>query len=108
MAEERVQLPLFVTGADEVPILFSNLMIVQHEQKEFLLTFCQYSPPLTLGPPEAQLEQVKSMPYVPVKVVARIGLTPERLTELIEILQGNYRTWQAKQKRGDQGAERDD
>jgi len=99
--EERIDLPLLVTGADEVPIVFSNIMIVQHEQKEFILTFCQYSPPLTLGPPEAQVEQMKSMPYVPVKVVARIGLTPQRMTELIQILQDNYEKWRAKQSSGE-------
>jgi len=104
MVEERVEVPLYIVGADEVPILFSNLMVIQHEQKEFMITFCQYSPPLTLGPPEARLEQVKSMPYVPVKVVARIGLTPERLTELIKILQDNYDRWLAKQQQG--GGER--
>ena len=101
MAEESIELPLYVIGADEVPILFSNLMVVQHEQKEFILTFCQFSPPLALGPPEAQREQVKSMPYVPVKVVARVGLTPQRLSELIGILQENYNTWLAKQQGGE-------
>jgi hypothetical protein len=94
---EQINLPLFVTGADEEPIVFSNIMIVQHEQKEFILTFCQYSPPLTLGPPEAQVEQMKSMPYVPVKVVSRVALTPQRLQELIAILQDNYSKWQEKQ-----------
>jgi hypothetical protein len=72
-------------------------MIVQHEQKEFILTFCQYSPPLTLGPPEAQVEQMKSMPYVPVKVVSRVALTPQRLQELMAILQDNFSKWQEKQ-----------
>lgn len=90
-----------MTGTDEVPILFSNIMLVQHQQKEFMLTFCQYSPPLTLGTPEAQLEQVKSMPYVPVRVVARIGLTPERIKELIGILTENYANWEKKQAGGD-------
>jgi len=98
MAEESVQLPLFVTGADDVPIVFTNVMLVQHEQDEFMLTFCQYSPPLTLGPPEAQLEQIKSMPYVPVRVVARLGFTPRRMQELIGILQENLQKWQNKQK----------
>ena len=101
MPEEKVELPLFVTGADEVPIMFTNIMLVQHQQNEFMLTFCQYSPPLTLGPPEAQLEQVKSMPYVPVKVVARLGLTPERTKELIKVLTENYANWEKKQAGGD-------
>lgn len=96
MTEERIELPLIIIGADDVPIMFSNVMLVQHEQQEFMITFCQYSPPLTLGPPEAQLEQMKNMPYVPVKVVARLGMTPQRMQELISILQENYRKWEAK------------
>lgn len=77
-------------------------MVVQHEQKEFIITFCQYSPPLALGPPQAQLEQVKAMPYVPVKIVARVALTPERMAELIKSLQDNYAKWRAKQQEGDE------
>jgi hypothetical protein len=101
MAEETVQLPLLITGADDVPIVFTNMMIVQHEEQEFMLTFCQYSPPLALGPPEARLEQMRSIGYVPVKVVARVGFTPQRMQELIGILQNNYQKWQAKQGGGD-------
>lgn len=95
-AEEGVVLPAIVTGADEVPILFANVMVVQHQQNEFVISFCQATPPLTLGPPEAQAEQIRAMPYVPVKVVARVGVTPERLQELISILQVNYANWEKK------------
>ena len=95
--EGGVELPAIVTGADEVPILFSNVMVVQHQQEEFIISFCQASPPLTLGSPDEQLEQMRSMPYLPIKVVARIGMTPQRMTELIKILQENYQTWRAKE-----------
>lgn len=98
MTEERVEVPLFVIGAEDVPIMFSNLMVVQHEQREFIINFGQYAPPLTLGPPERRLEQVKAMPYAPVKIVARIGLTPERMAELIDALQRNYNKWKEKQE----------
>ncbi|MDZ4279132.1 MAG: DUF3467 domain-containing protein [Dehalococcoidia bacterium] len=100
MTNDQVHVPLFIVGADDVPIVFSNLMLIQHEQQEFMLSFCQYSPPMTLGPPEAQLEQMKAMPYVPVKVVARVGFTPQRMHELIGILQDNYNKWEKKQKGG--------
>ena len=102
MTEQPIEIPLYIVGADEVPIVFSNLMMVQHEQREFILTFCQFSPPLVLGSPEAQAQQVKSMPYVPVKVVSRVGLTPERMNELIEALKENYAKWQAKQQGGEE------
>ncbi len=92
---ETVELPLFFVGAEDTPILFSNLMVVQHQHNEFLVTFGQFSPPLVLGTPEEQMEQAKSMPYVPVRVVARIGMTPQRMAELIAVLQENYNKFRA-------------
>jgi len=95
--EEEVQIPLVIIGVEDTPIIFSNFQVVQHEQREFIVTFAQYSPPLTLGSPEEQQEALKRTAYLPVKTVARIGLTPERLEQLIEMLQRNYNTWRAKQ-----------
>lgn len=97
--EESVEVPLLIVGAEDTPIYFANLFVVQHEQKEFIITFGQYSPPLLLGSPEERQEAAKRMPYVPIKVVARVGLTPERMVELIEVLQTNLRKYQAKQAR---------
>lgn len=97
MTQEPIELPFFIVGAEETPILFSNLVVVQHEAQEFMLTFCQYTPPLTLGAPDRQREQLKNMPYVPVKAVARIGMTPQRLAQLIEVLNTNYASWLKKQ-----------
>ena len=97
---ESVELPLFFVGAEDTPILFANLMVVQQQHKEFILTFGQFTPPLVLGTTAEQVEQAKSMPYVPVKVVARIGMTPERMSELIGILQDNYNRFVGK--RGDE------
>ncbi len=97
---DRIEIPLFIVGAEDVPIVFSNLQVVQHEENEFILTFAQYSPPLALGNPEEQAEQIKRMPYVPVKVVARIGMTPDRVQKLMEVLQHNYQTYIEKKSRG--------
>ena len=99
---ESLSVPLFIVGAEDVPIMFSNVLLSQHLQNEFILTFGQYAPPPTLGSPEEQLEQVRNMPYVPVKVVARIGLTPDRLLELIQVLDTNYKAWELT-KHQDQG-----
>ena len=93
---EAIELPLFFVGAEETPIFFANLMVVQHQDREFILTFGQYSPPLVLGSGEKALEQIKNLPYVPIKVVARIGMTAERLKEVIQVLQENYNTFQER------------
>jgi hypothetical protein len=97
--EESVEIPLVIIGAEDAPIYFANHFVVQHEQKEFIITFGQYSPPLFLGAPEERQEAAKRIPYLPIKVVARVGLTPERMVELIEVLQSNLRKYQAKQAR---------
>ena len=98
MPEENIEIPLFMVGAEDIPIIFSNLAIVQHEDREFILTFAQYTPPFAFGPPDKAQEQIQRMPYLPVKAVARIGMTPERLEQLIGILSGNYNKWKDKQE----------
>ncbi len=75
--------------------MFSNMQVVQHEEQEFILTFGQYAPPLAIGRPE---EQKIMAPHVPVKTVARIGMTPDRLKRFIDILKSNYDKWTEKQR----------
>ncbi len=91
---EPIKIPLLVVGAEDAPIYFSNFMLVQHIDKEFILTFAQYSPPVNLGDGAGE-DRVPS--YIPVKPVARVGLTPDRLRELIEILRINYNKWSETQ-----------
>lgn len=95
MPEEQVELPYFFIGTEDVPIHLSNMQVIQHVRQEFIITFGQFTPPLVLGTPEEQLEQVKSKPYLPVKTVARLAMSPDRVLDLIKALQGNYDKWKA-------------
>jgi hypothetical protein len=95
--EEAIPLPFFFIGTEDVPIQLSNLQVVQHVQQEFIITFAQFAPPLVFGTPEEQKEQVKAKPYLPVKTVARIAMSPERALRLIKVLQENYDNWKATQ-----------
>ena len=99
MAEEEEQfaLPFFFIGTEDVPIQLSNLQAIQHVQQEFIITFAQFAPPLVLGTPEEQKEQIKAKPYLAVKTVARLAMSPERVLDLIQALQGNYDKWKATQ-----------
>jgi hypothetical protein len=45
------------------------------------------APPLTIGPPEEQLEQLKSVRYVPVTALGRYALNRRRMGELLTALQ---------------------
>ena len=46
------------------------------------------APPLLLGQtPEENLERAKQIAYIPVRTVARLGLTLERLEQFAEVMQ---------------------
>jgi hypothetical protein len=63
---------------DEVPIVFANHFLVQHQPDEFVITVGQSTgPPLPATPQEA----------ISVETLARIAVTRRRLTELIAVLQ---------------------
>lgn len=91
--EERA-VPIVVSGLEDVPILFSNQFYVQHHQTEFIITFCQIQPPLLVGPAEVIRQQAAHITSVPARVVARIGLTVQRMTELVRVLQENLQNYE--------------
>lgn len=96
--EDTVALPVVYLGAEDEPILFANEFVIQHNKNEFVLTVGQLQPPILLGSPEERKEQAKKLTYVPIRVVARFGLTRQRLAELIEALQSNLRNYDKKQE----------
>ena len=96
--QDAITLPLTYLGLEDVPILFANQFVIQHEKNEFILTVGQLQPPILVGAPEERKEQAKKLTYVPIRVVGRFGLTRQRLAELIEVLQSNLRTYDKKQE----------
>jgi hypothetical protein len=87
---KSIQVPLVWVGSEEVPILFGNAFIaqfVQPDQVEFVITVGQMVPPALFGSPEQVEAQAKQVSFVPVKTVARIGLTRQRIIELAQVLQ---------------------
>ena len=97
MPEEQIALPFFFIGSEDVPIVLSNLQVIQHVQQEFIITFGQFSPPVVLGTPEEQVEQIKSKQYLSVKTVARVAMSPQRVDDLITALKTNLDNWKASQ-----------
>ncbi len=87
--DSLIRVPITYIGLDDMPVLFANNFVVQHEQTEFILTAGQLVPPVLLGTTEERLEQAKQLGYVGVRVVARLALTRDRVTELIQVLQDN-------------------
>jgi hypothetical protein len=75
-------------GVEDVPILFVNQVLGQvGQQSEVILTFGQLSPPAILGEdPEERERQLKSMSRIPIKPIARLGLTRAGLEQLVAVL----------------------
>jgi len=96
MAEREIEIPFLFIGTEDVPILFSNLQIVQHEEQEFVITFGQYTAPL-LNPDADAEEMARRAPHVAVRAVARVGMTASRFERFVGALQTNLETWKRKQ-----------
>lgn len=90
MADEQdaIALPLAWVEGEE-PVVFANQFLFQLVgPSEFLLNVGQAVPPPLLGPPEEQRRQASQISFVPVRTIARLSLTRERVEELINVLQG--------------------
>lgn len=95
-AHDGIEVPLVFVGLEDTSILFANHFAVQHQQDEFLLIVGQIAPPILIGDPEERRAQAQAVSYVPIKVVARFGLTRTRIQELIQVLQSNLDTHDRK------------
>ena len=98
MAEEQsseilsFQKPLAWVGLESEPIHFSNQALIQHHQNEFVLSFGHATSPPFLEPPtQAEVDSMGPIPIIP---IVRLGMTPDRVLELIAALQMNYRGYQ--------------
>ena len=97
MAElpERVSLPIVYQKADEVPIQHANCFFVTHTDDEFFITFGQAHPPYSLQLTKEEVEELKAT-GLPVRVVARLMLSPIKMKEFIDILNDNYKKFITK------------
>jgi flagellar motor switch/type III secretory pathway protein FliN len=99
-------IPVLFIGVEDVPILFVNQFVISFQQEEFILSAGQLAPPILIGSEEEKREQAKQLSYVPIKVVARLGMTAARLSELVSLLQNQLRKYD--ERRGaSEDAERD-
>ena len=91
VAEEPTakQVPLVWEGIENVPITFTNEILLQAGQYgEFLLTFGQSAPPAILGETEEErVKKLERVSSVPVNPIARFALTPTTLVQLSTLLQ---------------------
>lgn len=81
-------------------IQFVNHMTSQFTAEEFILTFAQIVPP---SGAELTPEEFMAITRVDARVVCRVGLSVDRMRQLIEILNENYSKYLARfETEGDQ------
>jgi hypothetical protein len=99
--EDFVQVPLVWVGLDDLPIHLVNQFTGQFQELEVIVNVGQIAPPVIMGnTPQERREQARHLSFVPVRPVARLGMTVQRLRELIEVLQmtlANYEEWASRE-----------
>jgi hypothetical protein len=83
---EALGLSLDWVEFDDTPILFANHFLIQHQPDEFVVSLGQVTGPPLMGTPEEIREQARGLSSVPIQTLARVGLTRQRLVELIALL----------------------
>ncbi len=89
-----IQLQVDWTGVDELPVMASNVFLIQQTGQEFILSFGSAVPPLFQGPPTP--EQLKELKSIKAKPIIRMSLTPGRIVELLGLLQQQLAAYQAQ------------
>ena len=96
-------IPIIWEGVEDCPLIFSNCMLVQHTEHEFIITFAQVHPPLILR--DEDLVEVKS---IRARAAVRVVLPPTRVPELIGILTENYEKYVRRMREVTAGEKKDE
>lgn len=94
-----ISVPLVWVGAEDLPVQFLNQFIGVVQPNEIFLMLGSLMPPPIMGETvEERKAQAERVPFVPIKPIVRLGLTPERLKELIGVLQQTMDNYEEQQK----------
>lgn len=88
--DEGIAIPILWEGLDSADITFVNQMIVQlgppGNEGEFIVTLGQLHPPVLMGGEDANRAKLEELPYVTVRVVAKVAMPVSRVRELRDLL----------------------
>jgi hypothetical protein len=97
--EDAIRLPVVWVGAEELPVHFLNQYLAVVAHGEIFLTLGTLMPPAIMGETMAERRsQAESIGFLQVKPIVRLGFTPERLKELIEVLQQTVANYERQQE----------
>jgi hypothetical protein len=72
---------------DETPIYSSDQAIAQIDRDRIVLTFGSASPPIIIGDTvEERRQSAENIGYVPVRVIAKVAMTRDRLADSVRVL----------------------
>jgi hypothetical protein len=85
------EVPLTYIIPDDVPLLFSDGMVVQHSENEFILSFFQTNRPIVLSEEDAnKVTKAES------RCVVRIVVTPRQMERNAKAMVKNFDSWVEK------------
>ena len=96
-----------VTGADELPILFANAFFLQASgDGTFILTVAQAAPPIFVGTPDEQQEQLLQLGSVSGRPLVRIAVSAAKLREFADVVQGTLTATEGMLHKGENDGSR--
>lgn len=98
--------PVFITfeSVGDLPILLANAFSIQASgDGSFVFTIAQAAPPIFTGNPDEQQRQLAQIKSINGRVLARLVITPAKMKELVDLLQGTLQTYEAMTKGDDDG-----
>jgi hypothetical protein len=107
MAEKdasKILLPIEWHVPDELVTRYANNLLVQHTEHEFILSFFELQPPLTVGSPEEQAAQLQAVGAVRAECVARVVISASRMASFVETLRSSSEKFPASSGEKDGGA----
>jgi hypothetical protein len=99
MAEEKPEeliLPLEWHLPDDLVSRYATNLVVQHTDQEFIISFFEATPPITLGQPEEVKARLEEQGYVRATCVARVIVSVGRMAEFINVLEDNLKRYLSK------------
>jgi hypothetical protein len=91
---QAIEVPGSWVGADELPLHFANAFVAVIGPNAIFVSFGSVVPPAVMGETEEEREAyLRSIPYVAVKPIVRLALTPKGLDELIATLEGTRKNY---------------
>jgi hypothetical protein len=79
---------------------YATNVLAQHGEHEFFLLFFQAQPPIILGEKEERQQRLNELTKIPARCIAKIIVSPDRVEEIIKLLQSQLETYQSSFKKG--------